>query len=221
MMKAYRTLLILFMILLPVTVISLGANLTARMPDVYQYDFKSTNGLSGLGLGKDDDEMGKFISDYMFGKSEEFQIDVGEEKSDFVFNEREMAAVRTARMYLNVLAAVGVVAMVISVAAVLVAKKKDGDKELRNYFKKGVVLYVLLTVVYVGVFFAVMSMGHSPGALVGYLPMEEDVLPLIFTKELLAKVCLTSVVVCSVIYVLLGYLLYKLTEPKKIFSRTY
>ena len=221
MMKAYRTLLVLFVIMLPITVVSLGANLTARMPDVYQHDFKSTNGLSGLGLGMDDDEMGQFISDYMFGKTQEFQIDRGEEKSDFVFEEKEMEAVRTARTYLNVLAVIGVVAAVFTIVAVFVAKKNDGDKELRSYFKKGVTFYVLITCIYVGAFFAVLWMGHSPGEIVGYIPMEEDVLPLIFTKELLTKVCLTTVVVSTVIYALLGYLLYKLTEPKKIFSRTY
>lgn len=220
-MKAYRTLLILFMIMLPITVVSLGANITARMPDVYQHEFKSTNGLTGLGLGKDSDEMGQFISDFMFGKSESFQIDVGDEKHEFVFKERELKAVSTARRYLNVTAVFGVVAAVITIAAIFVAKKNEEDKELRSYFKKSISFYILFTIIYVGMFFALFPMGRSPGEIFGYIPLEEDLLPLIFTKELLKKMCISSVVVCTVIYSLVGYVVYKLTEPKKIFSRTY
>lgn len=222
MKRVNRILLILFIIMLPITVVSLGANITARMPDVYQFDFKATNGLSGLYLEKSDDEMGEFISDFMFGKVEAFQLEVGDDdEKELVFTAEESTAVAKARTYLNVLMVVGLVAMVIAVAAVIMAKRYGLDKELRGYFKKSVSVYAVITVAYVVVFFVILNMGHSPGEIVGYVPMEDEVLPLIFTKGLLTKICLTSAVVGSVLYGLIGYLIYKLTEPKKIFSRIY
>ena len=45
------------------------------MPDLYQYELKSTEALNDLSVEKNEDEMGQFFSEYMLGKTQKFQIE--------------------------------------------------------------------------------------------------------------------------------------------------
>lgn len=218
----FKTLAVLFVITVPVTAICASANVVMRMPDVYQYEFKSTNALNSFGLEKSDDEMGEFISDFMMGKEKEFQIWVGdEEKPQAVFNEGEVAAASRARLITNVIAVFGAVSAVGMAASFIVLKRNDFNREIRIQFKKSTAVYAVMVIIYLAGLFVMYNMGYTFSDILGYVPAEGDLAPQIITAGLMRKVYIMIAAISALLMGLIGYFVFKVTEPKKIFSREY
>ena len=217
-----KTLSIALAVTIPITSLCLGINIATRMPDVYQYEFKAADVLHNLDLEKDNDQMGKFISDFMIGKTAEWQIITeDEDRTQRSFNENEMMAAATARKDINIVAAIGILALILMVTSFVMLKKYDFNKEIRKRFKLGAVIYVCLIAVYIAGFLIAAKTGHSLGDMLGYKPHEDDLLPQIITGELQRGLLYSSAVVSAVIMGIFGYIIYKITEPKRIFSRNY
>ncbi|MHC1724122.1 MAG: hypothetical protein AB9836_13065 [Aminipila sp.] len=217
-----KTFFIALAVTIPTTSFCLGANIVTRMPDVYQYEFKATDSLKNFDLNKNDDEMGEFISDYMFGKQAKFQLLIeDEDKPQPVFTNNEMSAVANGRKYMNIVAALGFVSFVLMVVSFIMLKKYEFDKEIRKEFKLGTIIYACLIVGYLIGFYMAAKTGHSLLDMLGYMPDEEDLLPQIITEGLQVRLYYSTAVVSTVIMAILGYAMFKITEPKRIFSRSY
>lgn len=217
-----KTLFIALAVAIPMTSFCLGANIVTRMPDVYQYEFKATDALKNFDLNKNDDEMGEFISDFMFGKQAKFQLLIeDEDRPQPVFTENEMAAVANARKYMNIVAALGLIACVLMVVSFIMLKKYEFNREIRKEFKLGTIIYACLIVSYLVGFYAAAKTGHSLLDMLEYVPDEDDLLPQIMTAGLQARLYYSTAVVSTIIMAILGYAMFKITEPKRIFSRSY
>ncbi len=207
-------------ITIPLTTLCIGANLIMRMPDVYVYEFKSSESLDHLNVGMNDDEMGRFISDFMFGKLDTIQIYVGEDSKTPLFKDDEVAVANRARFYLNILAGVGVVSLSITVAAVIMLKKNGFEYEIRKKTRQSIVIYVVFLAVYIIFFIVSMQLNMSLGDYLGFVSEEDDILQKIITISMQIKLACSIGAVSSVIFGLAVHGLMKLTAPKMIFSRT-
>ncbi|QHI71912.1 DUF1461 domain-containing protein [Aminipila terrae] len=217
-----KTFSIALAVTIPITSFCLGANIVTRMPDVYQYEFKATDVLKNFDLNKNDDQMGEFISDFMTGKIAKLQIiKEDDDRPQSVFTKNEMLAAANARKYMNILAAIGIMALIFMVVSFIMLKKYEFDKEIRRQFKLGAIIYGCLIVAYVAGYFIAAKTGHSLGDLLGYIPHEDDLLPQIITDGLKRRLFYSTAVVSTIIMGILGYIIYKITEPKRIFSRNY
>ncbi len=217
-----KTLFIALAVTIPATSFCLGANIVTRMPDVYQYEFKATEALKNVDLNKNDDEMGEFISDFMFGKQAQFQLLIeDEDKPQSIFTENEMSAMANARKYMNIVAALGFVACVLMVVSFIMLKKYEFNREIRKQYKLGAIIYVCLIVGYLVGFYVAAKTGHSLLDMLAYVPDEEDLLPQIMTEGLQVRLYYSTAVVSTIIMAIMGYAMFKITEPKKIFSRSY
>ncbi|MGN0710242.1 MAG: hypothetical protein ACI4LO_00670 [Anaerovoracaceae bacterium] len=217
-----KTFAIMLAVTIPLTSICLSINIAVRMPDVYQYEFKATNALKNLELGKGNDEMSEFISDFMMGKEKEFQIWKGDEdRPSAAFSEEETAAALRARMIANIVAVVGVLSIAGMTAAFVTLWKNELNGEIRKQFKKGVAIYAAVMIIYFVAFAVTSRMGYSFGDILGYAPSEEDLLPQIITASLINRICFVIAAISGVIMAIMGYFVFKVTEPKKIFSREY
>ena len=58
---------IILMVSIPVSIICLANNLTGSMPDLYQYELKSTDILTDSPIGKSEDEVAQIFADFMTG----------------------------------------------------------------------------------------------------------------------------------------------------------
>ncbi|MBE6033218.1 MAG: DUF1461 domain-containing protein [Clostridiales bacterium] len=217
-----KTLSIALAVTIPITSFCLGANIVTRMPDVYQYEFKATNLLKHFDFDKNNDEMGDFISDFMIGQIAEFQLVSGDEdRPQPVFSENEMTAAANARKYMNIVAALGILALAVMVGSFIMLKKYALDKEIRKDFKVGTIIYIGLIAVYLIGFFVAAKTGHSLSDMIGYVPDEKDVLPQIITEGLRTRLFLSAPVVSTIMMAIMGYVMFKITEPRRIFSRNY
>lgn len=217
-----KVLSVVLAITIPVTSFCLGANIVTRMPDGYQYEFKATNALKHIDINKNNDEMGEFISDFMIGKKAEFQLEVGDEDRFIpLFTKNEMLAAAKARKILNIVAAVGIITLALMVTSFTILKKNGLDRAIRKEFKIGVIIYIGWMTIYFGGFYIVTKTGYSLQNLLMYVPGENDLLPQIITEKLVNHLHLFTGVVSTIIMTIMGYVLYKMTEPKRIFSRSY
>ena len=217
-----KTLFIALAVTIPAASFCLGANIVTRMPDVYQYEFKATDALKNVDLNKNDDEMGEFISDFMFGKQAQFQLLIeDEDRPQSIFTKNEMSAMANARKYMNIVAALGFVACVLTVVSFIMLKKYEFNREIRKQYKLGAIIYVCLIVGYLVGFYVAAKTGHSLLDMLAYVPDEEDLLPQIITEGLQVRLYYSTAVVSTIIMAIMGYAMFKITEPKKIFSRSY
>lgn len=217
-----KTLYIALAVTIPITSFCLGANIVTRMPDVYQYEFKATDILKNFDFNKNDDEMGEFISDFMIGKEAKFQLLIeDEEKPQPVFTENEISAMGNARKYVNITAAFGFISLVLMVISFIMLKKYEYDKEIRKQFKLGTIIFACLIVGYLVGFYVAAKTGHSLPDMLGYVPDEEDILPQIMTEGLQKRLYYFTAIISTIIMAITGYTMFKITEPKRIFSRSY
>lgn len=217
-----KTLSVVLAVTIPVTSFCLGANIVTRMPDGYQYEFKATDALKHIDIDKNNDEMGEFISDFMIGKEAQFQLVVGDEdRFQPLFTESEMLAAANARKYMNVVAVVGIISLVLMVTSIIMLKKYEFNREIRKEVRVGAIIYMGWMIVYLVGFYVVNKMGYSFRDVLIYVPGENDLLPQIITDELMKHLYYFTAIVSTIIMAIVGYVMYKITEPKRIFSRSH
>lgn len=218
----FKVISVALVVTIPITSFCVGANIVTRMPDVYQYEFKATDAQKHFDVNKSNDEMGEFISDFMIGKQKKFQIITGDEdRPQVAFNENEMNVVANARKYMNIIAGIGILAAIIMIASFIILKKYEFDKLLRKQFKLSTFIYAIVLIVYLAVFFVCVKMEYNLGNILNYTANENDLLPNIISESLQKRLYLSTVVVSTIIIAIIGYITYKITEPKRMFSRNY
>lgn len=217
-----RILSILLVVALPIVTICLGINVAARMPDVYQYEFKATEVLGDVNINKNDDEMGEFISHFMVGKTSQFQLYTeDDDKPDPIFSKEETTAADQLRHQLNILAIIGIIFFIPMVTAFAVFKRKELDQEIRKYYNRGLLLYGILLVIGIIGNIILTTTHFTIWQLTDYVLKEDtaDILPKLITDDLVRKIEIASVCVSAVLMGIIGYIMNKITAPKRIFSR--
>lgn len=212
---------IFIIVFLPIASLCLSLNLVVRMPDVYQYVFKSDRQLAQLSLSVSDDEVGALISDFMFGKQVDWNIKAGEEPEEkiSIFNQAEINYLKDIRLRLNITLAIGVVSLLIFILTVWRLKKREEGELIRKALKNASIEY-LFTVAVLIVFFIVNSFSNFSIWInkFDHMVVSEEFYT-IFTLTML-KYLYWMWIFASIIFMVVGvYAVLKLTQPKRIFSR--
>ncbi len=216
-----RVLAACLIVAIPVFSLTAGANLVLRMPDVYQYEFKSTDALRNIPAGMNSDEMGEFISDYMMGKTSDFQVFYGDEaKPSSLFTQEEIDAAARTRVLAGWVLAVCLLALILMLLGIFMLMKNGFGEEIRKRLKRAFMVFGGLVVAYV----VVLTCGGKLLNLkllgfLSYVPLDEDYYSALFCQGLQTKILIMVPVISAIIMGLIVYVLHKVTEPKMIFTR--
>lgn len=214
----YRILFIIIAITIPVVSILGAFNVVFRLPDLYVYEFNRIQIADEIDLGIPDDELGRFFSDFMKGKEEEFDLFTEyRDREQSVFGTVEQTNMEHARKLLNYSLYIlgGGIFLVLLCYGIFLYKKKK--YELRSSFKAGILVITILMVI----LFILFNLDRSRSFLYSKLFINpfgaDDVLPLMLTEQF-AQISLVAVSAVSlVILVILASITWRLTKPRRMF----
>ena len=211
---------VLIVILVPVVAICLSANIVTRMPDVYQYTFKSTEQLEAASLKVDSDELGDMISAFMIGKSVDFKVSQGnnaDESADFL--KEDMRILKNLRFWLNLLLVLGIAGLVVLISVFVVSKDVEEGEIVNRAIKRAIVssaiTFLMMFICWVINLLSGFAVWKN---LLIYMGGSEN-LKMVITLSLLKYLYVAWGVVTGVLAVIVLYAASKFTEPKRMFSR--
>ena len=204
---------LLIVILVPVVAICLSANIVTRMPDVYQYTFKSTEQLESANLTVQSDELGDMISAFMIGKS--YNAD---ESADFLQAE-DMLILKNLRFWLNLLLVLGIAGLIVLISVFVVSKDvEEGDivnRAIKRAIVSSAITFLMMFICWVINLLSGFAVWKN---LLIYMGGSEN-LKMVITLSLLKYLYVAWSVVTGVLAVIVLYAASKFTEPKRMFSR--
>ncbi|MBK5246566.1 MAG: hypothetical protein JJE49_04760 [Peptostreptococcaceae bacterium] len=210
---------IILVISIPVSIICLANNLTTRMPDLYQYELKSTEILNDLAVEKNEDEMGQFFSDYMLGKTEKFQIEYQfGENTDNLFTSDEQKTMEKFKSSSNLILFAGLIALFFSLVSYFLIYKQNLKALLRRTFLKAAILFAA----FVGAI--TLATCLSPLIKIQYAFLFDYeiktflVLPKLLPESFFIHSALTTVGISIIMMLIIGYFTWKITKSRRIFG---
>lgn len=214
----YRTLLIIIAVSIPAVCMMGAFNIVYRLPDLYAYEFNRSQVANEIDLGIKDDELGRFFSDFMKGKEEDFDLFTEyRDREQSVFGTVEKINMENARKLLNYSIYIlgGAVLLAAASYSILLARKKK--YELRMAFKGGIAVFTFL----VAALFAAYALDWSRAFLYGHIFINQfgadDVLPLILTEQF-ARLSLVAVSAVGLVFlIILASVTWRLTKPRRMF----
>jgi len=214
----YRILLIVIAISLPVVSVLSAFNIVFRLPDLYVYEFNRMEIANEIDLGIQDEELGRFFSDFMKGKEDDFDLFTEyRDREQSVFGTVEQTNMENARKLLNYsLYILGGCAflVILSYFIFLVKKKKY---ELRVSFKAGILVFTLMQLLLFAANYFKQSRTFLYDLIFTNSFGADDVLPLMLTEQF-AQLSLVAVsAVGLVILVILASVTWRLTKPRRMF----
>lgn len=211
---------ILIALLVPIVAICLSINLVARMPDVYQYSFKSTEQLKSAALTVGSDEFGDLLSGYMIGKHVDLRVAQGDDpnqKYDF-FTDEDIEILKNVRFKLNIVLIFGVLAFMALIFAFVACKDIDdgavSDRAIKHAKVSSLIIFFVMII-----FFSVNLVLNFPIWENGILKYGSENLHLVITLKLLQYLYIAWMITAGIFEVIILYVANKLTKPKRMFSR--
>src|SRR5665648_802891 len=210
---------IILVISMPVSIICLANNLTTRMPDLYQYELKSTEVLSDLSVEKNEDEMGQFFSEYMLGKTQKFQIEYQfGDNTDKLFTHNEQNSMEKFKSLSNVILFTGLVALFFSLVSYFLLYKKNLKMLLRRTFFMLVFLFCFFIGAITLATLLSLLIKIQYALLFDYKIKSYLVLPKLLPKSFFMHSALTTVGISIIIMLIFWYFTWKITKPRRIFG---
>ncbi len=222
-MKAVKHIVFfIFSLVLPIVVFAVSSNILLRVPDVYQDEFKSSENIQNIGIPYTNNQMGDFVSDFMFYSTDSLELvdfEKGTKLENFTFSENENDFAINFRRALTIFLIIGGIMAVYIAGVVIWSIKKDQIKVLKKSIKNSIYFYILMMANYISFFFIFRNNPFHLFKRFGYYNAENDLLPQIITEHLILK--LYVVVGIGTLLLIFGiiYFLNKLIAPKKVFSR--
>ena len=204
---------------IPIAIICLANNLTTRMPDLYQYEFKSTEILGDLSVAKNEDEMGQFFSEFMMGKTQKFQIEYQfGDNTDNLFSNNEQNTMGKFKSVNNAILLAGIVALILAITSYFLLYKQNLKILLRRTFSKTLILFAtLISFITIGAFVSPL-IGSEYAFLFNYKIKSFMALPKLLPKSFFIHSILATVAISIIIMLILWYFTWKITKPRRIFG---
>ena len=210
---------IILVISMPVSIICLANNLTTRMPDLYQYELKSTEVLSDLSVEKNEDEMGQFFSEYMMGKTQKFQIEYQfGDNTDNLFASDEQQSMEKFKSSSNVILFTGLVALFFSLTSFFLLYKQNLKMLIRRTFSRAAIIFAAFVGAITLATFLSPLIKIQYAFLFDYEIKPFLVLPKLLPKSFFIHSALTTVGLSIIIMLILWYFIWKITKPRRIFG---
>jgi hypothetical protein len=202
-----RTLFGLLILAIPLTCILAACNLSARLPDVYRYEFNRNEVVKELGLGVTNDELARFFSKYMLGTLDDFQYtDLKRERP--IFGIGEAVFMDRLRNLLNM----SLVCLACAVCLILFAYwfllRQNRKEAIRIAYKAGAVIYAIVTAAMAFLLYSQRFPANLFDDFLMYEFGEADVIPRLLPPVIIWELALVSAVV-SLIMMFIGYSLTK------------
>jgi hypothetical protein len=198
-----RTLFGLLILAIPLTCILTAGNLSARLPDVYRYEFNRSEVINDLGLSVTSDELARFFSKYMTGTLDDFQYtDVKRDRPIFGIGEGVFMDRLRSLMNISLIFLAGTVAIVFFTYWFLL---RQGRKEaIRIAYKAGAVLYAVIAAATAFLLYSHTFPANLPDDFFLYTFEETDVVPQLLPPVIILEHALVSAAL-SLIMLLIGY----------------
>jgi len=210
---------IILVISLPVSIICLANNLTARMPDMYQYELKSTEILKDLSVEKNEDEMGQFFSEFMLGKTQKFQIEYQfGDNTDNLFTHDEQNTMAKFKSISDVILITGIVALFFSLVSYFLLYKQNLKMLLRRTFSRAAMFFAAAIgiITLATLLSPLIKMQYA--LLFDYELKTFLALPKLLPKSFFVHSALATVALSIIAMMLLWYFTWKITKPRRIFG---
>jgi hypothetical protein len=198
-----RTLFALLILAVPLTCILAAVNLSARLPDIYRYEFNRSEIIAEIGLGVTNDELAQFFSHYMLGSLDDFQYtDVKRERPIFGIGEAVFMGQLRELLNRSLYGLAGMVCLILFTYWFLL--RRDRKEAVRIAYRAGMVLYVLIAA---GIAFMLYKKDLLTDVLDGFFLYkfeETDIVPQLLPPVILLENAAVAAVI-SLIILLAGY----------------
>ena len=210
---------IILVISIPVSIICLANNLTTRLPDLYQYELKSTQVLNDLSVEEKEDEMGQFFSDYMLGKSKKFQIEYQfGDNTDNLFSSNEQQTMEKFKSLSNLILFTGLIALFFALVSYFLIYKQNLKILLRQTFSNSAIFFVVLISGITLATFLSPLIKIQYAYLFDYEIKTFLALPKLLPESFFMHSALTTVGISIIIMLIVWYFTWKITKPRRIFG---
>ncbi|MDR2132420.1 MAG: DUF1461 domain-containing protein [Clostridiales Family XIII bacterium] len=198
-----RTLFALLILAIPLSSILAAVNLSARLPDVYRYEFNRSEIVNEMGLGVTNDELARFFSQYMRGTLKDFQYtDVKRERP--IFGIGEAVFMDRLRGLLNMSLAALIVLLGFIAFTYWFLLWQDRKEAVRFAYRMGMSLYAILVAGTLILLYAQNAALHAFDRFFLYQFEETDIVPQLLPPAILFEIAIASAVI-SLIVLLAGY----------------
>lgn len=214
----YRGLFVILIIMLPLVVIMGGSNLALRMPDVYGYQLKSSEITDEIDLNVENDQLVQVFSDYMFGKTDEFQLEATYRGRDQkVFNQGESIAMHNYKAFVDKTILPLIFATITGIISYMMLFLQEKGMALRVAFKISTGIYAILMTIISLLYVIPYTRSYFYQVIFNYVFDADDIVPLILTTSLASQMILATAFLSGVGLALIGYTTWKITKAKRMF----
>lgn len=206
--------------IIPIIALLLAGNIVFRVPYIYQYEFRAQEVFHEIDLNVSEEDFGEQVSDYLLHKSNEFQLE-GEynNRVQEIFNTEEQIAIGSYRTFLDKLFLLGVVLLAAAIVIYVVLRHWKEKQLLRTAFKFSTAVF---TVCFVLIMIAASNTEQIQRFffehVFSYEFVADDLIPDLFTGNVIRGLLSASNVVAIVLMAFMGYLTWKLTRPRMMFG---
>jgi hypothetical protein len=198
-----RMVFVLLILAIPLTCMLAAVNLSARLPDIYRYEFNRSEIIGELGLGVTSDELARFFSQYMIGTLDDFQYtDAKRDRPIFGIGEAVFMDRLRSLLNMSLIGLAGMLCLILFAYWFLL--RQDRKEAVRIAYRAGSVLYAVIAA---GIAFLLYG-GELPVRMFDsfflYRFEETDVVPQLLPPVIVFENALVSAVI-SLAILLAGY----------------
>jgi hypothetical protein len=198
-----RTLFALLILAVPLTCILAAVNLSARLPDIYRYEFNRSEIVAEMGLGVTNDELAQFFSHYMLGRLDDFQYtDVKRERPIFGIGEAVFMGQLRELLNRSLHCLIGMVCFILFTYRFLL--RRDRKEAVRFAYRAGMALYALIAAGIAVALYRKDWLTDVFDEFFLYKFEETDIVPQLLPPEILFENAAVAAVI-SLIILLAGY----------------
>jgi hypothetical protein len=178
-------------------------NLSARLPDIYRYEFNRSEIISEIGLGVTSDELARFFSQYMLGTLDDFQYtDVKRDRPIFGIGEAVFMDRLRNLLNMSLLCLVAMICFILFAYWFLL--RQDRKEAVRIAYKAGAVFYAITVAAAVFLIYGRDLPERAIDSFFLYKFEETDVVPQLLPPVIVLENAFVSVGISFVI-LLAGY----------------
>ena len=210
----------ILIISIPLMIICIAANITMRMPDTYQYSLSDSQILNSAPVVVDEGKLVNLFGDYMQHKTNDFALKESVDyKPEDVFNDKDRAAMHHLRTALDIVLAVGIIALIMTAVCYFFLIRWRRKVIHMEYLKKSFLMFLIMSVLWALAkavpFFRSLTWGHLFGS--GF--KTGDILIMVLQDKFSLQVTVFDLVISFVIMGMLAYGTWEVAGRKKMFKR--
>jgi hypothetical protein len=195
-----------------------GANLVTRYPDLYSFEFTNTDVFKEIDLVYDEEELADIFSNYLFGKTDNFQIVAEYQGREVeVFSNQEQIGMQNLKTLLNYIFIIALMALLISILIVLYMIKKGWKIFVRRAYNYSLGLFAIFWLaIWIAYFMGWFSKLISNYIIIG-INDSETVLGMLINSGFKRDWLFFTMIAASVFIIIARMIIWKYTKERRMF----